>query len=131
MLVCFPVKSGKSFAATSKEKELCTLYLKTSETTVANDIAAVKIKGFGGSDTEGSAGKDAQYATSTAVVNPEIAENVYAYRCDIVADGIVDVYDCLKVIGYMAKPEGTEGDFTGDNIVDVMDVLAVIAEMAM
>jgi hypothetical protein len=31
----------------------------------------------------------------------------------------------------MAKPEGTEGDFTGDNIVDVMDVLTVIAEMAM
>lgn len=131
LLVCLPVKKNKSFAATSTEKELCTLYLNTSETTKAKNIASVKIKGFAGSDTEGSAGKDAQYATSTAEVSPILAKNVNVLKCDITKDGLVDVYDILQVIAYMAQPDGNKGDFDGSNSVDVYDVLAVIAEMAL
>jgi hypothetical protein len=131
LLVCFPVVKNKSYAATSKEKELCTLYLRTSETTDANDIASVKIKGFAGSDIEGSAGKDAQYATSAAEVAPVSAEKIHVLKCDLTKDGLVDVYDILQVIAYMAQPDGNKGDFDGSNSVDVYDVLAVIAEMAL
>jgi hypothetical protein len=63
----------------------------------------------------------AQHNYGTAPVPP-------APKYDLTGDGVVDVYDVLQVIAYMASGD-LKGDVDGSGEVDVYDVLAVIANM--
>lgn len=133
LLVCFPVTAGVKYAAATADKpgELCTLTLKTAETTTADDIAAVKLEGFAGSDTNGTGGEEAlaKYATSTPEVTPVDAKNAYAYKCDVTHDGKVNGQDIQNVINIsVAGSNDASFDVTGDSKVNGQDIQATINE---
>ena len=138
LLVCFPVTAGVKYAAATADKpgELCTLTLKTAETTTADDIAAVKLEGFAGSDTNGTGGAEAlaKYATASPEVTPVDAKNAYALKCDLSNDGVVDITDLQKeiniIVGIDTVAAGV-GDFNNDNVVDIADLQLCINEIIM
>jgi hypothetical protein len=119
LVVCVP--TAKEAKISGKSGELCKIKLTANSSYKGKGTQNFQIKDFIAADPTGA---------TTYTASP-VSFEIVELKCDLTGDGIVDVFDCLSVIGYMANPFGTTGDFTDDGSVDVFDVLAVIAEMAM
>ena len=126
LLVCFPVKAGVTYAATTTEKELCTLILKTDDGTTSDDFATIQLNGFAGSDTKGTANKLIAAASGSSFA--PTADNVRVLKYDINGDKIVNVTDLSLVIESI-----WDGDLNGDRNnsgeTDITDLSNTIDEI--
>lgn len=126
LLVCFPVKAGASYAATTTKKDLCTLILKTDDQTTSDDLAAIQLNGFAGSDTNGTANK--LIAAASGSIFAPTADKVRVLQYDINGDKKVDVTDLSLVIESI-----WDGDLNGDRNnsgeTDITDLSNTIDEI--
>ncbi|MBO4720613.1 MAG: hypothetical protein J5658_12175 [Prevotella sp.] len=125
LLVCFPVKAGTKYKATSKASFLCTLRLKTSGTSV-KPLKKVAVQGFVGSDTNGTGAETtAQYVASA---DSKLSPTKVLKEGDANNDSGVDVGDIDYVIEAIGGDYVTyeDADVNADSDIDVGDIDFII-----
>jgi hypothetical protein len=129
LLVCFPVKAGATYSATATASKLCTLKLTASDGSA--NLQNVAIKGFAGSDPQGTGGSEiaAQYAASSA---SNLSPAKVLKEGDANGDAIIDVADIDKVIEGIGGDYVTneDADVNADGDIDVSDMDFIIERIA-
>ena len=124
LLVCFPVKAGAAYSATATASKLCTLKLTASDGSNLQDVA---IKGFAGSDPQGTGGPEAaaQYVASS---DSKASPAKVLKEGDANNDTKINVGDVDFVIEAVGGDYFTneDADVNADNDVNVADVDFVI-----
>jgi hypothetical protein len=123
LLVCFPVKSGAKYKATNKASLLCTLTLTTSGTANLKNVA---IKGFTGSDTNGTGGETtAQYVASAG---SKTSPSKVLKEGDANNDDYIDIGDIDYVIEAIGGDYFTyeDADVNADNDINIGDIDFII-----
>jgi hypothetical protein len=124
LLVCFPVEAGAKYKATETPSRLCSLTLNaTSE----NNLESVAIKGFAGSDTEGTGGAEAA-AKYAVAAGSQVSPAKVLKLGDVNGDTDVDALDIQDVISALVAMEYIDdGDVNNDEEVDALDIQDIIS----
>lgn len=123
LLVCFPVNSGAKYKATNTASILCTLTLAISGTANLKDVA---IKGFIGSDTNGTGGETtAQYVASA---ESKTSPSKVLRAGDANGDNDINIGDIdyvIQAIGgdYLSYEDA---DVNADNDINIGDIDFII-----
>ena len=134
LLVCFPVKAGVEYKATETASKLCTLTLTTSDGIAENVINTIAVKGFAGSDIQGTGGPEAA-AKYVASADSKVSPAKVLKLGDVNEDSDIGVGDLIAVSNYMAGGEDSgysmdQADVNNDDDVGVGDLISISNIMA-
>lgn len=124
LLVCFPVKAGVAYKGTSTPEQLCKLTLTVS----GGSLEDVAIKGFAGSDTQGTGGSEAA-AKYAASADSKTSPTKVLKEGDANDDKKINVGDVDFVIERIGEADffsNEDADVNGDTKINVGDVDFVI-----
>lgn len=134
LLACFPVQAGSQYKATETASKLCTLTLTTSDGIADDVINTVAIKGFVGSDINGTGGEEAA-AKYVASADSKVSPAKVLKLGDVNEDSDIGVGDLIAVSNYMAGGEDSgysmdQADVNNDDDVGVGDLISISNIMA-
>lgn len=134
LLVCFPVQAGAKYKATETASKLCSLTLTTTDGIAEDVLKTVAIKGFAGSDTNGTGGEEAA-AKYVASAESKVSPAKVLKVGDVNEDNDIGVGDLIAVSNYMAGGEGSgfsmdQADVNNDEDVGVGDLISISNIMA-
>ena len=130
LLVCFPVEAGAKYKATETPSRLCSLTLTaTSE----DNLVAVAVKGFVGSDTNGTGAETT--ANYVASADSKVSPAKVLKLGDVNEDSDIGVGDLIAVSNFMADGEVSgysidQADVNNDEDVGVGDLISISNIMA-